>query len=584
LVLKNVELMSLEVQVRLREILDAREASQHGEREINAPDVMVMVTCREELGPKVERGELNSHLAEHLGNRRLVVPPLRARKRDIPDLVEHFVAKHAGRLQKPIKRVDRDVLQQLLSYDFPLGNVQELEECIERAIILAEGEEIGLEHLFLRAQRQQEGLSYNLLQTGRLRGLLKTGLWPSTAQMLTALFFAGIFVLLFAEPVGMGYWGLVLVWSVWWPLLLISFLLAGRAWCAVCPIGALTQVIQRVKHFNRSVPAPFKKYDYLFVTVGFLLIMWAEEVTEMRHSTLATGLLLLAILVGAAVVNTLYERSTWCRHLCPLGGVAGVCSMASVVELRPTMEVCSNQCTTHNCYKGTEDVAGCPLFRHMMFVNTNQHCKLCMYCVRSCPHDAVQLNLRLPAQETWTTPEATRSGLYLFAATLLGIFFPVYLREIEGMEVFGGSVTLFTLAFLAAAAAPVGFFRLTGWLFARGEDFLVQNLWRQVAYTYLPLVGAVYTAYHFCLIEQLQTYHLRLLPVAGGRFVFQWPAYYPFVMLFVGVGLLLSFYSLDRMLYHVPTLSTAQRRSFHAVHAIAQTAYTVAAVGLMLGG
>jgi len=583
LLLKNVQLMSPEVQVRLREVLDAREVSQHGEEDGNAPDVMVMATCREELAPMVERGELDARLAEQLGKRRIAAPPLRARKRDIPELVEHFVAKHARQLQKPIQSVHRDVLQQLLTYDFPLGNVQELEECIERAIVLSDGEEIGLEHLFLRAQRQEEGLSYDLLQGGRLRELLKTGLWPSAAQALAALIFAGIFVLLFAKPAGKGFWGLVLVWSVWWPMLLISFVLAGRIWCAVCPIGAFSQVVQRVKHLNKSVPPSLKKYDYILVTVGFMLIMWAEEVTGMRHSALATGLLLLVILVGAAVVNTLYERATWCRHLCPLGGVAGVCSMAAILELRPNFDVCSNQCTTHSCYKGAEDVAGCPLFRHVMFVNTNQHCKLCMNCVRSCPHDAVKLNLRLPAHETWASPQATETGLYLFAAALLGIFFPVYLSETQGMEVFGGSVALFTLAFVAAAAVPVGFFRLTGWLFARGEDFLLRNLWRQVAHAYLPLVGAVFTAYHFRLIEQLQTYHLRLFPVAGGTFIFQWPAFYPFVMLFVGVGLLLSLYSLDRMLHQVRALSAARRRSFRAVHMIAQVAYGAVALALMLG-
>ena len=583
LLIKDVNLMSLEVQVRLRELLDAREARQARKEGGYVPDVLMMATCREDLYPKVECGEFDSRLAEHLSKRRIVVPPIRARKRDIPDLVQHFVTKHVQRLQKPIRGVHQDVMQRLLAYDFLLGNVKELEECIERAIILSDQEEIGLEHLFLQVPRRQEGLSYNLLQWPRLRKFLKMDVWPTAVQVLTVLFFIGILVLLFARPAGKGHWGLDLVWSVWWPMLFVSFMLLGRIWCAVCPIGALTYVIQHMKHWNKSPPTLLKKYDYLFITAGFMLIMWVEGVTAMRESMLATGLLLMVILCGAVAVNTLYERATWCRYLCPLGGMAGVCSITALLELRPNIDVCSNQCITHTCYKGTETIAGCPLFQHVMFVNTNQHCKLCMNCVRVCPHDSVQLNLRLPAQEIWIAPEATKIGFYLFAATMLGIFFPVYVHEIQGEEAFRGSVLLFTIVFLGAAAASVGFFRLTGWFFVHGKDFSVQNLWQQVTYAYLPLVVGVYTSYMFRLIEQLQTYHLRLFPVTGGSFVLQVPVFYPFIMLFIGTGLLLSFYSVYHMLHHVRSLSAARRTSFLVVHMITQTIYASLALTVMLG-
>jgi len=544
---------------------------------------MVMATCREELASKATRGEFDAGLAEHLGKRRIVVPPLRYRKRDIPEMVDHFVAKHAKRLQKPVKRMHQDALQQLLAYDFLMGNVQELEECVERAIILAEGEEIGLEHVFLRARGQQGGLSYNLLRGAPLRALLKTRLWPCTGQVLTTLIFAGIFAFLLAKPMGKEGWGLTLVWSVWWPLLFLSFLLIGRIWCAVCPIGALTELVQRFLHIKMPVPALLKKYDYALIMAGFLLILWVEEVSQMRHSALATALLLLTILAGAVVVNTLYERATWCRHVCPLGGLAGVCSMTSVVELRPSIEVCSNQCTTHSCYKGAKNAAGCPLFQHVMFVNTNQQCKLCMSCLRSCPNDAVQLNIRVPAQEIWISPEATRTGFHLFGAAMLGIFFPVYIHETRGVEAFGRSEALFTLAFIAAAAAPIGLFWLTGLLFAKGEDFLVRNLWRQAAYSYLPLAVGTYAAYHVSLIGVLQTYHLRLFPVTGGSFIFQWPAFYPLVMFFVASGLILSFYSLYRTLRNVRNLSAGRRRLFHTIHTVAQLAYGASALALILG-
>ena len=83
--------------------------------------------------------------------------------------------------------------------------------------------------------------------------------------------------------------------------------------------------------------------------------------------------------------------------MCPLGGLAGVSSMTGLLELRPTPDICAAKCRDHACYKGDEHVAGCPMFNHVMFVESNQHCVLCLNCLQLCPNHSPQLNVRLPA-------------------------------------------------------------------------------------------------------------------------------------------------------------------------------------------
>ncbi|WP_353733632.1 4Fe-4S binding protein [Syntrophothermus sp.] len=136
-------------------------------------------------------------------------------------------------------------------------------------------------------------------------------------------------------------------------------------------MSLIARKIQDGLRLNRPVPELLKKYDYLLVTFLFLLIFWVEEITDMHHSSGATGFLLLAILIGAVVTAVIFQRQTWCRHICPLGGMVGVCSLAAPLELRSNTEVCMNKCTSHSCYKGTDEAPGCPVFQHVPFIDNN---------------------------------------------------------------------------------------------------------------------------------------------------------------------------------------------------------------------
>ena len=98
---------------------------------------IVASTCRD-LHASVAIGDFSADLLGHLERARFTVPALRDRKQDIPLLADHFFARARSRLGRPVRSVSDEALESLVAYHWP-GNIRELENVIERAVLVAEG-------------------------------------------------------------------------------------------------------------------------------------------------------------------------------------------------------------------------------------------------------------------------------------------------------------------------------------------------------------------------------------------------------------------------------------------------------------
>jgi two-component system response regulator PilR (NtrC family) len=141
LLLDEIGELSREMQVKLLRVLQERTVKRVGGVSEEEIDVRVVAATNRDLEAEVERGGFRRDLFYRLNVIQLQLPPLRARREDIPLLVEHFVKKHAAALGRTITGVEPDALAALVDYDFP-GNVRELENLIERAVTLEPGERI----------------------------------------------------------------------------------------------------------------------------------------------------------------------------------------------------------------------------------------------------------------------------------------------------------------------------------------------------------------------------------------------------------------------------------------------------------
>jgi two-component system response regulator PilR (NtrC family) len=141
LFLDEVGELGAQMQVKLLRVLQERRVKPVGGVSEQEHDVRVVAASNRDLDAEVARGAFRRDLYYRLNVIEVQLPPLRARREDVPLLVDHFVKKHAAALGRHLSGVESDAMAALVDYDYP-GNVRELENIIERAVTLEPAERI----------------------------------------------------------------------------------------------------------------------------------------------------------------------------------------------------------------------------------------------------------------------------------------------------------------------------------------------------------------------------------------------------------------------------------------------------------
>jgi transcriptional regulator with GAF, ATPase, and Fis domain len=142
------------LQPKLLRVLQEQEFERLGSTRTHQVDVRLVAATHRDLTDMARRGEFRSDLYFRLNVFPVLLPPLRERREDIPELVMHFVEKIGLRVGKKIERIPPTTMSALTSYEWP-GNIRELQNLIERALILA-----------------NDGVLPNPLQSGRRKGFV----------------------------------------------------------------------------------------------------------------------------------------------------------------------------------------------------------------------------------------------------------------------------------------------------------------------------------------------------------------------------------------------------------------------------
>jgi len=144
-----------QLQVKLLRVLQDSEIRRVGESKPIQIDVRIVAATVKDLAKEVNEGRFREDLFYRLNVLPIHIPPLRERKEDIPLLIQHFIGKYNQVMSKDVVDVDHNAMDTLMNYKW-YGNVRELENTIERAIVLSEKQNIELENLPVEIQNFKE--------------------------------------------------------------------------------------------------------------------------------------------------------------------------------------------------------------------------------------------------------------------------------------------------------------------------------------------------------------------------------------------------------------------------------------------
>jgi polyferredoxin len=298
--------------------------------------------------------------------------------------------------------------------------------------------------------------------------LIKSLLINRWAQFLVwAVMLAGfLFAILsgfFGTPVGNHNFGIVFVWIAWWAvLILVAVPFFGRGWCAICPIPLPGEWLQRGAIMN----PPAKKPRWLNLRwPNRLRNIWLQNLTFTLVALFSiiilttprvTAVVLAAMFFLAVGMSIIFERRTFCRFICPVGGFIGLYAQAAPLELRVKDKQVCLACKDKPCYHGSDAGYGCPWDVFPGGLTKSTYCGLCLECLRTCPYDNIAINAR-PFSADLAKP-STRMDEAFKAFIMLGaamIYAGLFLGPWGNLKL--AAYTVGSFAWFGYTAAFIGF-------------------------------------------------------------------------------------------------------------------------------
>lgn len=172
LFLDEIGEMPLETQAKLLRVLQEGEFERLGSPKTIKVDVRVLAASNRDLAVEVSQGRFRRDLYYRLNVFPILLPPLRERREDIPQLVWEFISEFGDRMGKKIRRIAKNDMERLKVHAWP-GNIRELRNVIEHAMIVTKGDTLELAHLLVNAPQDEPVVTLEEMERRHIQRILK---------------------------------------------------------------------------------------------------------------------------------------------------------------------------------------------------------------------------------------------------------------------------------------------------------------------------------------------------------------------------------------------------------------------------
>ena len=178
----------------------------------------------------------------------------------------------------------------------------------------------------------------------------------------------------------------LIVWSYWWPLIILATIFLSRVWCTVCPIELVTSLASKVGLKRR--PPAFLRSGWVMVIFYTLIIFIGIHTLSIHRVPYRMAIYMLVLFATAIATGLLFSRNTFCAHVCPVGHLLGVYSRLAPMGWGVADNSICSSCRDRSCVskKTAYEFQGrsCGVGLKTFSLDDNTDCILCGQCLKAC--------------------------------------------------------------------------------------------------------------------------------------------------------------------------------------------------------